>query len=99
MATVAKSLRTCKNGHQYYKSTNCPTCPYCETERKPKEGFLSLLSAPAVRALESKNIKTLKQLAGFTEKEILSLHGIGPASIPTLKNALKKEGLAFKNKS
>lgn len=26
-----KSLRVCKNGHQYYKSSNCPICPLCET--------------------------------------------------------------------
>ncbi len=38
-----KTLRTCEQGHEYYKSSDCPTCPVCEKERKPKEGFLSLL--------------------------------------------------------
>ena len=89
------TLRTCKKGHQYYKSSDCPTCPVCEKERKPKEGFLSLLSAPARRALENENISTLKQLSKFSEKEILKLHGIGPTAIPILKSALKKEGLSF----
>lgn len=91
-----KTLRTCANGHQYYKSSDCPTCPACEAEKKPAQGFLSSLSAPARRALVNKNISTEKQLAQFTEKEILSLHGIGPGSIPTMKKILQEKGLSFK---
>jgi Bacterial RNA polymerase, alpha chain C terminal domain len=92
-----KTLRICKKGHQYYKSTDCPTCPICENDKKPNAGFLSLLSAPAFRALNSKGIKTLKQLSGFTEKEILALHGMGKSTIPKLKAVLKEKGLAFKS--
>jgi hypothetical protein len=44
--------RICPNGHHYVKSSDCPVCPFCEADRKPKKGFLSLLSAPARRALE-----------------------------------------------
>ncbi len=91
------SLRICANGHQYTKTSDCPTCPVCENERKPKDGFLSILSAPARRALENKGIKTLKQLSKFSEEEILNLHGMGPASIPKLRSALEAEGLTFKN--
>ncbi len=90
------TLRTCKNGHQYYKSSDCPTCPICEKERAPEEGFLAELSAPARRALENNNIRTLKQLSKKSEKEVLSLHGIGPTAIPKLKKVLKGEGLSFK---
>ena len=93
---VKRELKTCKNGHQYYKSSDCPTCPICEEQRKPQSGFFTLLSAPARRALESKQIKTLQQLSRFSQKEILALHGIGPASIPVLKKALKEQGLSFK---
>ena len=91
-----KTLRVCPKGHEYYKSTECPTCPICEAARKPKEGFLALLSNPARRALEHEKITTLKKLSHFTEAEILALHGIGPASIPALRKALKNEGLSFK---
>jgi DNA-directed RNA polymerase alpha subunit len=56
-----------------------------------------LLSAPARRALENKGITSLKQLSKFSEKEILQLHGIGPGSIPKLKDALKSVRLNFKN--
>jgi predicted RecB family nuclease len=90
-------LRTCSKGHHYYKSSDCPVCPICENECKPKEGFLSLLSAPARRALENKGIKTLQHLSEFTETEILKLHGLGPSTIPKLKKALKEENLSFKH--
>ncbi|MDG3581156.1 RNA polymerase alpha subunit C-terminal domain-containing protein [Galbibacter pacificus] len=91
-----KILKTCDKGHKFYKSSDCPTCPICEAERKPKDGFLSLLSAPARRALENNNIATLEELANHSEKEILSFHGLGKSSIPILKNAMKEQGLSFK---
>ena len=96
MSGLKKNLRTCPNGHQYYKSSDCRTCPVCEAERKPKEGFLALLGAPARRALENHGITTLKQLSKFSENEILELHGMGKTTIPKLITALKAEGLSFK---
>ncbi|MEP7110914.1 MAG: RNA polymerase alpha subunit C-terminal domain-containing protein [Ferruginibacter sp.] len=92
-----KSLRTCPKGHRYYKSSDCLVCPICEQVRKPENGFQSLLAAPARRALENKGIKTLHQLSKFSEKEILTLHGMGPGSIPKLLSALKTIGLTFKH--
>ncbi|MBC7487358.1 MAG: DUF1801 domain-containing protein [Cytophagaceae bacterium] len=89
-----KKLRTCPKGLPYYKSSDCLTCPICESQRKPRTGFLSALSA--IRVLESKKIKTLKQLSKFSEAEILQLYGIGPSAIPKLRNALKNESLPFK---
>lgn len=96
MPTTKKNRRTCPRGHRYYKSSDCPTCPICEAEKKPQSGFLSWLSAPARRALESIGATTLQQLARHTEKEILDLHGMGPASMPKLREALKQEGLSFR---
>lgn len=96
MVTSKKSLRICDNGHQYYKSSDCPSCPICEKERKPESGFLSLLSAPARRALEHNEITSLQQLSKCSEKEILQLHGMGSASLPKLRTALKESGLSFK---
>ena len=54
------------------------------------------LSAPAQRALEREGIHTLTQLAQYTEKGILALHGVGPSSLPKMRAALKKEKLAFR---
>ena len=96
MANSKTNLRTCSAGHTYSKSSDCPVCPLCEKERKPAAGFLSLLSAPARRALESKKITTPEQLAKFTEQEILALHGMGPGSLPKLRSALLDRGLSFK---
>jgi len=90
------NLKTCKNGHHFFKSSDCPTCPVCEKERKPKDNFLSLLGAPARRALERENIRTLDDLSKYSEKEILALHGIGKSSIPKLQELLLEQGLTFK---
>jgi DNA-directed RNA polymerase alpha subunit len=96
MAEFQRILKTCKKGHQYYKSSDCPTCPICENEQKPKDGFLARLSAPARRALENNGIQTLQKLASYTEKEILDLHGMGKASLAMLNKLLATEGLTFK---
>lgn len=96
MAASANNVRVCEKGHQYTKSSDCPVCPACEQERKPKTGFLSKLSSPARRALEHEGIMTLEKLSSYSEKEILKLHGIGPSSIPILKTALAEARLAFK---
>jgi len=97
MSTSKKNLRICEKGHQYYKSSDCPTCPICEQERKPKDGFLSNLSAPARRALENNWIHSLQELSKYTEEEILQFHGMGPASLPKLKLALEETGLSFRS--
>ncbi|QCJ44589.1 hypothetical protein FAY30_23355 [Bacillus sp. S3] len=97
MTTSNKNVRTCNKGHTYYKSSECPTCPICEQERKPENGFLSLLSAPARRALENNGVTSLGELSSYSEKEILKFHGMGPSSLPKLRSALKEKGLSFKN--
>jgi hypothetical protein len=53
------------------------------------------LSAPARRALAVAGIVTLADLASWREKDVLALHGMGPASIPPLRAALAEAGLAF----
>ena len=92
------TLRICKQGHRYYKSRDCPTCPICEEERKPVDGFLSLLSAPARRALEREQIKMLEQLSKRSKAAIMQLHGMGPTSITKLNEALQLKGLAFRKR-
>lgn len=96
-ALQKNALKTCENGHTYHKTSDCPTCPVCEQERNPQNSFLALLGAPARRALENQGITTLAQLATYSEKELLRLHGIGKSSIPKMREALAQEKLAFKN--
>ena len=89
------TLKVCKQGHQFYKSSDCPVCPKCESLKKNSD-FLPALSAPARRALENEGIHSLKTLAKFKEKDLLLLHGLGKSSLPILREALKSQGLKFK---
>lgn len=61
-----------------------------------QNNFLSMLSVPAKRALENNGINSVKKLSQLSEKTVLSFHGIGPSSIPKLKEILQAEGLSFK---
>ena len=54
-----------------------------------------MLGSPAQRALLNVKITTLKQVAKYTESELLELHGMGPSSIPKLRAALRAKGLSF----
>lgn len=91
----ARRLKTCYKGHKFYKSSDCPTCPICAAEAKPESGFLSLLSAPARGALQHAGISTLTELSQHSERKILNLHGVGPKTLPTLRQALSDAGMAF----
>lgn len=92
-----KTIRKCKNGHEYAKSSDCPVCPVCEKERTPQSGFLVMISAPARRALEREGISTLNDLSKYSEKELLQLHGMGPSAVVKLKMELRKQKLSFRN--
>lgn len=89
-------LKICGQGHRFYKSSDCPTCPICDEERRPKEGFLSLLAAPARRAFEAEGLISLKQISSRKPAELLAMHGVGPSTIKQLRDLMKQEGLSFK---
>lgn len=97
MDTAKRTLRICASGHKYYKSSECLTCPVCEKEKKPENGFMAALAAPARRALENNGIDNLQKLSDLSEKQVLKFHGMGKSSIPKLRLALNKKGLKFKN--
>ncbi len=63
---------------------------------KPVAEFMTGLSAPARRALEGAGLTAVAKLAKISEVELLKLHGMGPASLPKLRAALKKGGEKFK---
>ena len=99
MSKHKKQRKICDRGHTFYKTSDCPVCPKCWSgyyREKNKGDFPDKLVSPALRALLSANIFNLNQLSEYSEKEILSLHGMGPSSIPLLKKALKEKGLSFK---
>lgn len=53
------------------------------------------LAAPARRALASKEIEHLDDLAKFTEAEVLDLHGMGPHAMKKLKEAMVEAKVSF----
>ena len=55
--------------------------------------FFHCSRAPARRALENNGITSLQKLSTYSEKEILQFHGMGPASLPKLRSALKEDGI------
>ncbi len=98
LMTTKGTLRICPKGHKYYKSTDCPTCPVCESKLKTNNELLDALSTPARRAFKKEGITTLIKLAKYSEEEILKLHGVGPSTLPVLKKLLKKKNLILKNR-
>jgi predicted flap endonuclease-1-like 5' DNA nuclease len=53
------------------------------------------IGAPAARALAAAGITRLEQLTTFSESELLKLHGVGPAAIRVLREALSQRRLKF----
>ncbi len=64
-------------------------------ETSQKDNLPDGLAAPAQRALSGAGIRSLAQLAKFSEAEVKALHGIGPNVLHLLRNALREKGLAF----
>lgn len=86
----------CSKGHTFRKSSDCPVCPLCEEERKPKDGFLSAFAAPARRALEQLGIGSVQDLSQYSEKEIMALHGMGKRTLIRLRGMLAAADLKFR---
>lgn len=100
MATKKETRRVCSEGHVYFKTSDCPVCPKCRDSDNKQFSDSDLpekLSSPALSALLHAGIINLQQLSEYSEKEVLSLHGMGKASIPLLTEALKEKGLTFKS--
>lgn len=58
--------------------------------------FLNRLSNPARNALEYQGINSFEKLASFKQTELLSIHGIGPKSLPIVIECLKSVGLKLR---
>ena len=53
---------------------------------------LPAIGQPATRALAHAGLTTLDQVAGRSEAELLTLHGVGPKAIDILREALAVTG-------
>jgi hypothetical protein len=66
-----------------------------EVEKPGGAAFPKGVGQPAIRALASAGYTQLDQLAGVREKDLASLHGMGPKALRILNEALKAEGKSF----
>lgn len=60
------------------------------------DAFPDGLSGPALRALAHAGIRTLAQLARWTEADVAALHGMGPKGIRMLKQGLAEQKRHFR---
>ena len=66
-----------------------------KAEKQGGAAFPRGVSQPAIRALASAGYTQLDQLAGVREKDLASLHGMGPKALRILSEALKAQGKSF----
>lgn len=57
---------------------------------------LPTIGRPAITALAQIGVRTVEQLAGYSEREILALHGVGPKAVRLLRPAMEAKGVAFR---
>jgi hypothetical protein len=93
-----RQRKVCAAGHVFYKTPNCNSCPKCEALRRPVEGFMAQLAAPARRALEGAGLTTLARLLRTSEAQLLELHGMGPNAVRVLRAELAKGGMPWPKK-
>jgi hypothetical protein len=55
------------------------------------------MSGPALRALAHAGIRSLTQVAKRTERELATLHGMGPKALRILSAGLAAHGLQFRH--
>jgi hypothetical protein len=54
------------------------------------------VSGPALRALDRAGVRSVADLARWSEAELAALHGMGPKALGALRDALAASGGAFR---
>ncbi len=65
--------------------------------KKECEDFLNKLSNPERSALRYEGINNFEKLASLRKKELLSIHGIGPKSLPIVIECLNNVGMKLRD--
>ena len=61
-----------------------------------REAFPAGVGGPVLRALRTAGIRTLAELARWSERDFAALHGVGPKGVAILREALRAEGRQFR---
>jgi predicted flap endonuclease-1-like 5' DNA nuclease len=78
------------------KETQVPKKP--EGTHPNAAAFPKGVSGPALRALQHAGIRSLTDIAKWTEEDLGALHGMGPRAITAFKAALKAQGKKFRSR-
>jgi predicted flap endonuclease-1-like 5' DNA nuclease len=68
-----------------------------ETTHPNQAAFPSGVSGPALRALHAAGIRSIADLAEWTEDDLAALHGMGPKALQALQAALVATGRQFRH--
>ena len=63
----------------------------------PNATAFPAIGGPALRALATAGIRSLRELRTWRKRELLELHGMGPKGIRILEEALVAQGWAFRD--
>ncbi|MBX3132323.1 MAG: hypothetical protein KF689_02895 [Gemmatimonadaceae bacterium] len=66
------------------------------TTHPNEEAFPHGVGGPVLRALHHAGIRTMTQLARWSEPELAALHGVGPKGIRLLREGLRRQRLRFR---
>ena len=67
-----------------------------ETSHPNRDAFPPALGGPALRALARAGIRSVADLARWSEGDLAQLHGMGPKGVAELREALSAAGLTFR---
>ena len=67
-----------------------------EATHPNRAAFPAGVGGPALRALQVAGVRSMADLEGRTEAEILALHGMGPRALGILRDALAASGRRFR---
>ena len=70
--------------------------PPTDVTHPNRDAFPSGMSGPSLRALHHAGIRSMHQLAQWTERDVAALHGMGPKGIRILREALEATGRHFR---
>lgn len=70
--------------------------PPTDVTHPNRDAFPSGMSGPSLRALHHAGIRTMNELAQWTERDVAKLHGMGPKGIRILREGLGATGRHFR---